>query len=95
VKFSKVANKAEVFNKIKEIHHRMGTATPQILVSLLSRELAMDLTEANRHLEVLQRMDLIKLKGTGKGAIELTRSGLSTTLRMAAPSEESGTPPSV
>ena len=80
-----MANKADVFNKIKEIHNRIGTATPQILVSLLSRELAIDLEETGRHLDVLQRMDLIKLKGTAKGALELTRSGLTTTLRVASP----------
>lgn len=85
MKFIKVANKVEVFNKIKEIHHRIGTASPQILVSLLARELAMDADETTRHLDGLLRMDLIKLKGTGKGAIELTRSGLTTTLRVSAP----------
>ncbi len=88
-----MANKADVFNKIKEIHNRIGTATPQILVSLLSRELAIDTEETARHLDVLQRMDLIKLKGTGKGALELTRSGLTTNLRVSAPADAPGTPP--
>ncbi len=84
-----MANKVEVFNKIKEIHHRIGTAAPQILVSLVSRELAIDPAETGRHLEGLERMDLIKLKGTGKGAVELTRSGLTTNLRVAAPAADS------
>jgi len=87
-----VANKVEVFNKIKEIHHRIGTAAPQILVSLLSRELAIEPEEASRHLEGLQRMDLVRLKGTGKGAVELTKSGLTTILRVSVPIE-GNTPP--
>lgn len=88
-----MANKVEVFNKIKEIHHRIGTAVPQILVSLVSRELAIEPEETSRHLEGLQRMDLIKLKGTGKGAVELTRSGLTTNLRINAGAAPAGTVP--
>ena len=83
-----MANKVEVFNKIKEIHHRMGTAAPQILVSLLVRELAISPDEATRHLEGLHAMDLLKFKGTAKGAVELTRSGLTTTMKMAVPKPE-------
>ncbi len=80
-----VANKVEVFNKIKEIHHRIGTASPQILVSLLMREMGIDADETARHLGGLQTMDLIKLKGPAKAAIELTKSGLTTTMKMANP----------
>lgn len=88
-----MANKVEVFNKIKEIHHRLGTAAPQVLVSLLGRELSIDIPETTRHLEGLARMDLIRFKGTGKGAVELTRSGLSTNLRVSAPADVTGPVP--
>ena len=63
----------------------MGTAAPQILVSLLIRELAISPDEATRHLDGLHAMDLLKFKGPAKGAIELTRSGLTTNMKMAAP----------
>ena len=88
IKTYQVANKVEVFNKIKEIHHRIGTAVPQILVSLLVRELNITPDEATRHLEGLHAMDLLKFKGTAKGAVELTRSGLTTTMKMANPKPE-------
>jgi len=88
MKTYQVANKVEVFNKIKEVHHRIGTAVPQILVSLVVRELGISLEEATRHLEGLVAMDLLKFKGTAKGAVELTRSGLTTTMRMAIPKPE-------
>ena len=88
MKNHQVANKVEVFNKIKEIHHRIGTAVPQILVSLLVRELGISLEEVTRHLEGLAAMDLLKFKGTAKGAIELTRSGLTTTMKVATPKPE-------
>lgn len=88
-----MANKVEVFNKVKEIHHRMGTAAPQILVSLLSRELSIETDEASRHLEGLNRMELVRFKGTGKGAVELTKSGLTTNLRVSAPAEIPGSVP--
>lgn len=80
-----MANKVDVFNKIKEIHHRIGTANPQILLSLLTRELSIDIQELGRHLDGLQLMDLVKYKGTSKGAVELTRSGLTTNMKMQAP----------
>lgn len=83
-----MANKVEVFNKIKEIHHRIGTAAPQVLLSLLMRELNVDMDEVSRHLDGLFAMDLIKFKGTGKGAVELTRSGLSTNMKMVTPKVE-------
>src|SRR6187549_1225900 len=85
IKTYQVANKVEVFNKIKEIHHRIGTAVPQILVSLLVRELAISQDEVARHLDGLVAMDLLKFKGTAKGAVELTRSGLTTTMKLASP----------
>ena len=85
IKTYQVANKVEVFNKIKEIHHRIGTAAPQILVSLIMRELVIDAEEAVRHLDGLQVMGLLKYKGTSKGAIELTRSGLTTTMKLTPP----------
>jgi hypothetical protein len=88
IKTYQVANKVEVFNKIKEIHHRIGTAVPQILVSLIVRELGISSEEAVRHLDGLQAMDLLKFKGPAKGAVELTRSGLTTTMRMAAPNPQ-------
>ena len=88
IKTYQVANKVEVFNKIKEIHHRIGTAVPQILVSLLVRELGISPEEASRHLDGLHAMDLLKFKGTAKGAVELTRSGLTTTMKMATPKPE-------
>ena len=78
-------NKVDVFNKLKEIHHRIGTAVPQILVSQLARELALSQEELSRHLEGLAAMDLIKFKGTTRGAVELTRSGMTSTLKVAAP----------
>lgn len=80
-----MANKVDVFNKIKEIHHRMGTAVPQILISLLVRELGISIEEATRHLDGLQAMDLLKYKGPSKGAVELTKSGITTTMKMAVP----------
>jgi hypothetical protein len=83
-----VANKVEVFTKLKEIHHRIGTATPQILVSLVMRELSISAEEATRHLDGLQSMDLLKFKGPSKGAIELTRSGLTTTMKLTSPKPE-------
>ena len=83
-----MANKVEVFNKIKEIHHRIGTAVPQILVSLIVRELGINAEEATRHLDGLQSMDLVKYKGATKGAVELTRAGLTTNMKMAVPKAE-------
>lgn len=83
-----MANKVEVFTKLKEIHHRIGTAAPQILVSLVMRELSISSEEATRHLDGLQAMDLLKFKGTAKGAIELTRSGLTTTMKLTSPKPE-------
>jgi hypothetical protein len=83
-----VANKVEVFTKIKEVHSRLGTANPQVLISVIMRELAIDVDEATRHLTGLQAMDLIKFKGTAKAAVELTRSGLTTTMKMANPKPE-------
>lgn len=80
-----MANKVEVFTKIKEVHHRLGTANPQVLVSVIMRELSIDAEEAARHLNGLSAMDLIKFKGTAKQAVELTRSGLTTTMKMANP----------
>jgi hypothetical protein len=81
-----VANKVDVFTKIKEVHSRLGRANPQILVSVIMRELGINADEANRHLTGLQSMDLVKFKGTAKAAVELTRSGLTTTMKMANPS---------
>ena len=61
----------------------MRAANPQILVSVIMRELAIDADEAVHHLDRLEAMDLVKYKGTVKGAVELTRSGLTTTMKMA------------
>jgi len=83
-----VANKVEVFSKIKEVHGRLGTANPQVLVSVIMRELHIDAEEADRHLNVLQSLGLTKFKGTSKAAVELTRSGLTTTMRLANPKPE-------
>lgn len=83
-----MANKVDVFTKIKEVHSRIGTANPQILLSVIMRELHIDAEEVNRHLSVLQSMDLVKFKGTAKAAVELTRSGLTTTMKMANPKPE-------
>ncbi len=80
-----MANKVEVFTKIKEVHGRFHTANPQVLVSVIMRELGIDADEANRHLIGLQAMNLIKFKGTAKAAVELTRSGLTTTMKLANP----------
>lgn len=66
----------------------MGTAAPQILVSLVMRELTITAEEATRHLESLHAMDLLKFKGTAKGAVELTRSGLTTTMKTTSPKPE-------
>jgi len=88
MKTYQVANKVEVFNKIKEIHHRIGTAVPQILVSLIVRELAISAEEATKHLDGLHAMDLVKYKGSTKGAVELTRSGLTTTMKVSVPKSE-------
>jgi DNA-binding MarR family transcriptional regulator len=57
-----VANKVDVFNKLKEIHHRIGTSVPQILVSQVARELALSQEELSRHLEGLAAMDLVKVQ---------------------------------
>lgn len=83
-----MANKVEVFTKIKEMHSRIGTANPQILVSALMRELGINAEETSRLLAGLQAMDLVKFKGAAKAAVELTRSGLTTTMRMANPRPE-------
>lgn len=80
-----MANKVEVFNKLKDIHHRSNVAAPQILLSLLKRELEIDRDELKRHLEALHTMGLIKFKGSSKGAVELTTAGLSTNMKMAVP----------
>ena len=80
-----MANKVEVFNKIKEVHQRMNTASPQVLLSVLTRELNVSATEIDRHLEGLAQMDLVKFKGTAKRAVELTRNGLTTNMKMARP----------
>ncbi len=85
IKTYQVANKVEVFTKLKELHHRMTVANPQILVSVIMRELSIDADEAARHLGGLQAMDLLKFKGPAKAAIELTKSGLTTTMKMANP----------
>lgn len=66
----------------------MGTANPQILVSVLMRELAISDEEASRHLSGLQAMDLIKFKGKAAAAVELTRSGATTTMKLANPRPE-------
>jgi hypothetical protein len=83
-----VANKVEVFSKIKEVHGRSGTANPQILVSVIMRELHIDAEEADRHLSVLQSLGLTKYKGASKAAVELTRAGQTTTLRLANPTPD-------
>jgi Mn-dependent DtxR family transcriptional regulator len=83
-----VANKVEVFSKIKEIHHRLQVANPQVLVSVIMRELSITPEEASRHLTGLQAMDLIKFKGKAAAAVELTRSGATTTMKMANPRPE-------
>ncbi len=83
-----MANKVEVFNKVKEIHHRIGTAAPQVLLSLIMRELNIPMDEVSRHLDGLQAMDLVKYKGTSKGAVELTRSGITTNMKMLTPKVE-------
>lgn len=83
-----MANKVEVFSKIKEVHGRSGTANPQVLVSVLMRELHIDAEEVDRHLNVLQSLGLTKYKGNSKAAVELTRTGLTTTLRLANPSPQ-------
>ena len=88
IKIDKVANKVEVFNRIKDIHHRAGVAAPQVLLSVLLREHNIDMEELTRHLEGLHAMGLIKFKGTGKGAVELTNSGLTTNMKMLKPKEE-------
>lgn len=85
IKNYQVANKVDVFNKLKEIHHRIGTSVPQILVSQVARELALSQEELGRHLDGLAAMDLLKFKGTTRGAVELTRSGATSTLKVAAP----------
>lgn len=63
----------------------MGVASPQILVSLLMRELAIGAEETGRHLDSLHAMDMLKFKGSSKGAVELTRTGITTTMKMAPP----------
>lgn len=78
-------NKVDVFNKLKEIHHRIGTSVPQILLSQVARELSLSQDELKRHLDGLVAMDLVKFKGSTKGAVELTRSGATSNLKMAAP----------
>lgn len=83
-----MANKVDVFTKIKEVHSRIGTANPQVLVSVLMRELSIDEEEVHRHLAGLQAMDLVKFKGSSKAAVELTRSGLTTTMKFATPRPE-------
>jgi hypothetical protein len=85
IKTNQVANKVEVFTKIKEIHHRLAVANPQVLVSVIMRELGITADEASRHLTGLQAMDLIKFKGKAFNAVELTRSGATTTMKMANP----------
>jgi hypothetical protein len=85
MKNHQVANKVEVFAKIKEMHSRIGTANPQILVSAIMRELGINAEETSHHLAGLQAMDLVKFKGPAKAAVELTRSGVTTTMRMANP----------
>ncbi len=87
-----MANKVEVFLKIKELHHRMGTAKPEILVSALQREMGMLPDEAVRHLGSLESMGLIKLKGTARGAIELTKSGITTTMKFTNPKPPEAAP---
>lgn len=83
-----VANKVEVFSKIKEVYGRSSSANPQILVSVLMRELHINAEEVDRHLNVLQALGLTKYKGGSKAAVELTRSGQTTTLRLANPTVE-------
>ncbi len=87
-----MANKVEVFIKIKEIHHRMAVASPQILVSTLQREIGADAEETARHLSSLEGMGLIKMKGTAKGAVELTKSGLTTTMKFTNPKPPESAP---
>ncbi|MBS1615081.1 MAG: hypothetical protein JST06_03085 [Bacteroidetes bacterium] len=83
-----MANKVEVFSKIKEVHGRSSAANPQILVSVIMRELHIDAEEADRHLSTLQTLGLTKFKGATRAAVELTRSGLTTTMRLANPLPE-------
>ena len=88
-----MANRATVFGKIKDLHYKMGNASPQILVSVLMRELAIDLEEAQKHLDGLQTLQLIKYKGTAKMAVELTKSGLTTNMKITPVAPVEGSNP--